>query len=70
MQGTFTNNDKESVDPTSFFSNHLKVMEKVGSSGSGGGDGGNSGSDGGDSGSSGGGDTGDGENMEWSDDYL
>ena len=41
-----------------------------GSSGSGGGDGGNSGSDGGDSGSSGGGDTGDGENMEWSDDYL
>ena len=30
VQGTFTNNDKESVDPTSFFSNHLKVMEKVG----------------------------------------
>lgn len=30
MQGTFTNNDKESVDPTSFFSNHLKVIEKVG----------------------------------------
>lgn len=30
MQGTFTNNAKESVDPTSFFSNHLKVIEKVG----------------------------------------
>ncbi len=30
VQGTFTNNAKESVDPTSFFSNHLKVMEKVG----------------------------------------
>lgn len=30
VQGTFSNNDKESVDPTSFFSNHLKVMEKVG----------------------------------------
>lgn len=30
VKGIFTNNDKESVDPTSFFSNHLKVMEKVG----------------------------------------
>ncbi|OYS00495.1 hypothetical protein CBF68_06710 [Lactobacillus taiwanensis] len=30
VQGTFSNNDKESVAPTSFFSNHLKVMEKVG----------------------------------------
>lgn len=30
MKGIFTNNGKESVDPTSFFSNHLKVMEKVG----------------------------------------
>lgn len=32
VQGTFTNNAKESVDPTSFFSNHLKVMEKIGNS--------------------------------------